>query len=102
MTDNEAKLLSATADQVARLFSERDDLIVGITTAFLDLYRAIFAARLDTKDAVLARLHAQLDDMRRLASSDHGGRYLRSLIESLETDRLDAAKLLREPPVGSA
>jgi hypothetical protein len=102
MTDEERRLLTETARQVLQLFGNRDDMIVGITAALLDLYRMQFAAGLDTKDVALTRLRIQRDEINRLIHDGRAVKYLQSLIEALETDRLDAAKLLRESPAGSA
>lgn len=102
MTAEERALLIETAKEVARLFQERDDMIVGFTAAILDLYRSAFQAGHQTKEDAIGRLRAQRDDLDRKTQAKLGTKMLGSIIATLENDQLDAAKLLREPPSGSA
>lgn len=95
-------LLIETVKEVRQLFGDRDDMVIGVTAAFLDLYRVLFAAGLDMKELALARLQTQHDEINRLIPSGNAARYLSALIEALETDRLNAAKLMRTPAAGSA
>jgi hypothetical protein len=101
MTDEERKLLLDTAKQVVELSANRNDILVGIMVALLDLYRELFAGGLDAKDTALARLQTQ---HRELVESvgGLGTKSLEWLINSLETDKLDAAWLLQQLPAGSA
>jgi hypothetical protein len=102
MTPAQVLLLSATGQKVLQLFGDRDDLVVGITAVFLDLYRVMFTAGFDSKNAALSRLKAQYADLEGQIPGGRVSKYLDALIAALEADRLDAAKLLREPVVGSA
>jgi hypothetical protein len=101
MTTEERQLLLGTSKEMQGLFRDRDDMLIGITTALLDVYRVLFAAGRDTKDAALSRLRAQHDQLRQVVPGELGCKALQWLIDSLETDKLDAAKLLREPTAGS-
>ena len=102
MTDAERQLLLDLAREVQRLFAERNDMIIGITAVILDLYRVQFAAHADTRDAALSRLRLQRDAINEQVHDGSMSRYLEFVIQSLEAGALDAAKLQREPVVGSA
>lgn len=101
MTDNERELLLTLGQEVERLFRERDDMIVGITAVLLDLYRVLFKAGADSKEAALSRLRAQHEQLAGLFPEQLGA-MLQAVIASLEEDKLDAARLLRDPAAGSA
>jgi hypothetical protein len=102
MTAEERLLLTITARYVNDLFGDRDDLLIGIMAALLDLYRVLFNAGADTKDAALRRLGAQHQQLIDAVPEGRGGKALKWLIDSLEAGKLDAAKLLRMPPAGTA
>lgn len=102
MTDKERLLLLETARHVTQLFGDRDDLIIGVTAAVLDLYRAQFLAGYDTKEAAIQRLRVQCDAIDQQVGDDSKSRYLKALISALEKDALDAAALLRVPVAGTA
>lgn len=102
MTNEERQLLLGTFKEMQGLFRDRDDMLIGITAAILDLYRALFAAGLDKKDPALTRLQAQHEELRQVLPGELGCKALKWLIDSLESNKLDAAKLLRETPAGSA
>jgi hypothetical protein len=101
MTDEERKLLLGTAKHLVELSDDRNDMLVGIMAAIVDLYRVSFAAGRDTKSAALVRLDVEHQELQRLVGGI-GCKALKWLIDSLKNEKLDAAKLLREPPVGSA
>ena len=98
MTQDERSLLLETAKHVAQIFQDRDDLVVGVTAALLDLYREEFVAGRQTKEAVVQRLEIQADVLKGLL----GEKYLRALIRTLKEGQLDAANLLRIDPAGTA
>jgi hypothetical protein len=98
VTDAERQLLSATAQQVRQLFSERDDLLIGITAVILDLYQTAYTAGADRKRAAVARLRTQHAHLRETVP-DTGGVFLQRLIDALEARKLDATRLLGETPV---
>src|SRR5437870_4292506 len=102
MTSEERQLLLGLTREVQRLFQERDDMTVGVTATLLDLYRMLFAAGADTKEAALGRLRAQHSQILQLVPGGQFGPMLEALIKALEEDRLDAASLLRTPTAGSA
>jgi hypothetical protein len=102
MTNEERQLLLGLTQEVQRLFKERDDMIVGVTATLLDLYRMLFASGADTKEAALGRLRAQHAQILKLVPGGQFGPMLQAVIQSLDEDRLDAAKLFRTPPAGSA
>jgi hypothetical protein len=101
MTDEERQLLIGMSTEVVHLFGDRDDFLVGFTAAILDLYRVIFSAGLDTKNAAVPRLRTQVDQLHQVANG-LGSISLKWIADSLENEKLDAAKLLRERSVGSA
>jgi hypothetical protein len=98
MTPDERALLLATATQVAQLFKDRDDLVIGVTAALLDLYREEFAAGRQTQSIVIQRLQIQADALR----GQLGEKYLMALIRTLEQGQLNEAGLLRLVPYGTA
>ena len=98
MTETERALLLETAKHVAQLFQDRDDFVVGVTAALLDLYREEFAEGRQTKADALQRLGAQADELK----GQRGETYLRWLIQTLKDDRLNAANLFRIDAAGSA
>ena len=104
MTNEERQLLTMTARHVTQLFSDRDDMVIGVTAVLLDLYRVLFAAGRDSKEGALARLRTQHDEIDRVAPDRSA--YLGSLIKTLEDDQLNAAELARQfqqrPPAGTA
>ena len=102
MTDNERNLLLAAADGVAELSRNRDDMIVGIAAAILDLHRLLIQSGHQTKQAALDRLTVQKDELVRVSPNQMGAAFLQSLIATLADDKLDAARWLRLPPAGTA
>ncbi len=102
MNELERKLLLATAKDMVGLFQDRDDLLVGLVAALLDVYRTLIAAGIDTKDSALVRLAAQREQITSVIPGATGVKSLQWLIGSLETGKLDAAKLYREPTAGTA
>jgi hypothetical protein len=84
---------------LAEMVAERNDMVVGVTAALLDLYRVQFDAGKDSKHAAIVRLKLQVHDLEKKAPGAYA-RYLQSLIQSMETGKLDAAKLFREPVGG--
>jgi hypothetical protein len=101
MTDDERTLLVETARFTHQLSRDRNDMLVGITAAILDLYRADFRDGRDTKQDALARLQIQCRQLSGVPG-EPGVVFLKYLMDTLEADKLDAAKLYREPTVGSA
>lgn len=93
MDDEERKLFSALSREIITLFADRNDL--------LDLYRTLIAAGLDTKENAALRLRTQIDQLN-TSVNGAGTRSLTWIADSLETEKLDAAKLLRDPVSGSA
>ncbi len=102
MTDDERKLLVEISKMALQLFGDRDDMVVGATVVLLDVYRTLFAAGADTKEEAVQRLKVQRDEIKRLVPGARATGYLQAFVQSLEEGKLDAAKLLREPPRGSA
>ncbi|MGA9308717.1 MAG: hypothetical protein WBW31_25205 [Candidatus Sulfotelmatobacter sp.] len=102
MTREEGLLLTATAEHVAELFDNRDDMLIGLAAAILDLYRALFEAGADTKQAALARLRTQQEQLMRVLPEGRGSKSLKWIADSLENEKLDAAGLFRARAVGSA
>ena len=100
MTEDERGLLRAMAAEMVRFQNERNDMIVAITAILLDLYRSGFTAGHQTKIDVVTRLQAQLSDLE--VKGGMGAQMLQSVIQTLESDLLDAAKILREPAAGHA
>jgi hypothetical protein len=94
MTEKERLLLT----ELIQLFQDRDDFVVGVTAALLDLYREEFAAGRQTLNDAITRLSAQRDALR----DNLGEKYLTSLIQTLEDGQLNAAALARAPAQGSA
>jgi hypothetical protein len=76
-------------------------MLVGMTAALLDLYRIEFRAGRDTKQDALARLHLQRRELSRVAG-EPGAVFLKYLSDTLADEKLDAAKLYRDPVEGSA
>jgi hypothetical protein len=101
MTDDERQLLLGMSREVVNLFRDRDDALIGFTAAVLDLYRALFSSGADSKDAAVARLRAQADQLHEIANG-LGATSLKWIADSLENEKLDAAKLIRDRPAGSA
>jgi len=95
-----AEAFSRTAGNLNQLFADRDDLSIGVAAILLDLYRVQFSAGHDTKEHAVARLQIQVEDV----NEEYPGRplagFLQFFVESLESGKLDAAKLLRDPAVG--
>ena len=56
MTDDERELLAEIGKHLVQLFQDRDDLVVGVTAALLDLYREEFEAGRQSKETTLQRL----------------------------------------------
>ena len=77
---------------------DRDDLVVGVTAALLDLYREEFEAGRQSKETTLRRLTIQANAL----TAKAGEKYLRALIQTLKENRLDAENLFRSRPAGSA
>jgi hypothetical protein len=102
MEDKERLLLIESAKEIFQLFNDRDDMVVGITAALLDLYRVDFSTGRQTKSEALLRLSTQRLDLEGRMPRQLGAKYLGALIETLRDDKLDAAKLAREPAAGSA
>ena len=89
------------ARSVLQLQKDRDDLLIGVVAGLVDLYRALFSREVDSKAEALARLRIQHQQLAK-AVPPVDCLSLRWLIETLEEDKLDAAKLLRVPPAGAA
>jgi hypothetical protein len=102
MTPDERLLLTSTGKQVVELVANRDDMLIGFAAAILDLYRVLFEAGTDTKEAALTRLRAQQDQLVAVVPEGRGSKALKWIADSLEHDTLNAADLFRAPPVGSA
>lgn len=102
MRHDESQLLVQTAKNTVQLFQDRDDMLVGITAALLDLYRVGFQHGQQTKEEALARLQMQSDFLEKNEPRHRGVLFLNALIVALRDEKLDASKLLREPPAGSA
>jgi hypothetical protein len=100
MTSDERALLIETAKFTHYLSQNRNDMLVGVTAALLDLYREDFKNGTDTKTAALARLRLQREQLASVGGV--GTEFLQYLMGSLEADKLDAAKLYRDVPAGSA
>ncbi len=98
MTDDERELLAEIGKHLVQLFQDRDDLVVGVTAALLDLYREEFEAGRQSKETTLQRLTIQANAL----TAKIGERYLRALIQTLKENRLDAENLFRSRPAGSA
>jgi hypothetical protein len=101
MTPDERALLLETANFTRQLASDRNDLLVGVTAALLDLYRIGFRGGSDTKIQALNRLQIQQDELTKGAAG-LGVTFLKYLADTLAADKLDAAKLYREPAAGNA
>ncbi len=101
-TSVESECITALGRDILNLFETRYDIIIGFAAVLFDLYRVNFQAGLDTKALALSRLGAQLDEIKQKDPKARGAVMLECLIESLKTDRLNAAMLLREVPAGSA
>jgi hypothetical protein len=101
MTQDERALLLEIAKFTNELANNRNDMLVGVVAAILDLYRTDFREGKDTKQDAINRLRLQQEV---LAEKENGlgNLFLKWLSDTLETDRLDAAKLYRDPPAGSA
>ena len=80
MTDNEHELLSETAKHVMELFDNRDDMLIGLVAAIVDLYRIAFDAGVNTKEAALTRLRTQQEQSVSVVPEGRGSK-------SLESDR---------------
>ena len=101
MTNEERELLVQTARTVSELEKDRNDLLIGVAAVLLDLYRASFDSGSDTKPAALTRLRLQHQQLAQ-ATPPVDCLSLKWLIDSLEDEKLDAAKLFRMRPAGSA
>ncbi len=101
MTDDERTLLIETAKFITELTKNRNDMLVGITATLLDLYRTDFRDGRDTRQDALRRLQIQQQELSASAGGV-GDIFLKYLSDTLATDKLDAAKLYRDPAVGSA
>lgn len=102
MDTNERALLLEVAKNTVQLFRDRDDMVVAVTAVLLDLYRIQFQNGAQTKADVLSRLQVQRDFLKNNEPQKRGVLFLSSLIETLQDDKLDAAKLLRLHPEGHA
>lgn len=102
MDPTERQALLESLRHIAQLFRDRDDMVIGLTAALLDLYRTSFANGHDTKAAAVTRLQAQLDQLKEDSPDQSGSLYLQSLLHTLEAEQLNAAKLAREAPQGRA
>ena len=102
MTEQERLMLVECGKEIIELYSSRNDMIVGITAALLDLHRVLILAGHQSKQDVINRLTTQKNTIVSHSPKQLGALYLQSLIDALANDRLDAAKLLREPTAGSA
>lgn len=91
----------ALAENVIQLFQDRDDLVVGITAALVDIYLNQIQMTGRSKPHILDSLKMQLDHCAKFPKQ-YGTKFLKSLIQTLREEKLDAAKLLREPPQGHA
>ena len=89
-------------NQVEQLRQDRNDLLVGATSAFLDIHRLLVGKGLDTKSDAIARLETQRDWLKLYAPKTAGATMLDFLIASLASDKLDAAGWMREPTMGNA
>jgi hypothetical protein len=99
MTPQERQLMVETAKELRRLYRERNDLVLGVTAALLDVYRGRFQSGHDTKGEAVQRLTMQLKAFGRRRDR-LGTIFLGLLIQTLRNDQLNAAKLLRETPMG--
>jgi hypothetical protein len=109
MTQEERDLLvnlgtfaGQASEHLTTLFKDRNDMLVAFTATLLDLYRVLFAAGLDSKDAAAARLRTQRDQLAASMPDAEGTVALEWIAASLETEKLDAAALMRKPTVGTA
>jgi hypothetical protein len=76
-------------------------MVVALTTTMLDIYRILFRSQLDSKESAVARLTIQkalLENTRQQL----GTKMLDSIIETLQSDKLNAAALLMTPAAGNA
>jgi len=101
MTNDERILLVETAKFTDELSRNRNDMLIGITAALLDLYRTRFKEGTDSKPDALVRLELQQNELSRRANG-LGVTFLKYLTDTLAAEKLDAAKLYREPPAGTA
>lgn len=101
MTNNERQLLVDTAKFTHQLSKDRDDMLVGITAALLDLYRNEIRSERDTKSDIIARLELQRAELSGVAGQP-GDLFLKFLADNLAAEKLDAAKLYADPAAGSA
>jgi hypothetical protein len=90
--------LAKVGGGIVELGRTRDDMIVSVTAAILDLHRLLIQRGQQTKQDAINRLMVQKDLLVANSPGQKGAAYLQSLIETLADDELDAAKLLRDPP----
>jgi hypothetical protein len=102
MNNAEYEILLKTAEAMAEIEKSRNDMIIGISAAILDLHRLLIQAGHQTKQDAISRLTVQRDDIASKLPDGLGTAYLGALIASLTDDKLDAAGWLRQPTSGSA
>ena len=102
MTESERQLLAECGKEIVELYGSRNDMVVGITAALLDIHRVLIQAGHQSKQDVIDRLTVQKNAILGHSPKQLGALLLQSLIDTLADDTLDAAKLLREPAAGSA
>jgi hypothetical protein len=102
MTNDERNLLIQTARSVAQLSSDRDDMVVGVTAILLDLYRVEFESGRQNQSEAIARLQIQRNELNLVEPHRFGVLFLEAVIAALRDGKLDAAKLMRSPPAGTA
>lgn len=102
MLEVERQAFMKLVENVEELGRNRDDMLIGIVAALLDLYRSSIERGDQTKDDAVARLTAQKDWLAKEIQGQVGALFLEFLIATLRADKLDAAKWLRQPTVGSA
>jgi hypothetical protein len=101
MANQERQALLHAINSITELEKDRDDLLIGVTAVLLDIYRVLFNSAVDVKQDAMTRLHVQHQQLAE-AIPPRDCQSLTWLIESLEEDKLDAARLLRMPIAGSA
>ena len=88
-------------EAVMQLFSDRNDMVVGIVATFIDIYKNQMQMTGRHQAHIIASLQLQLDHCAKYPH-EYGTKFLGALIQALKEDKLDAAKLLREAPAGTA
>lgn len=102
MGDMERQLLVELGDHVQELTRNRDDMVVGIVAAILDLYRISIERGEQTKHDAVARLSAEKAWLEMEVPGQVGAKFLDFLIATLATDKLNASDWLRGSPAGNA